>query len=101
MLPRLQNARSGWQLSAVVLVLSTLVLGSLAGLATATPALSIPGATPAVVEPAPTSTPSHPSNAGLLSYSGIGGGTPSSGLPSAFHLAPLNLPGRHPSVWGK
>ncbi|MGA7861072.1 MAG: hypothetical protein WCB19_04375, partial [Thermoplasmata archaeon] len=56
MLPRLNHAHSGWQLPLAVLVLAALLLGSVTGLAAATPEPPGPTATPSAAATVATPT---------------------------------------------
>lgn len=88
----------------MVLVLSTLVLGSFAGLAAGTPSSATPTTVPSVSAPVKFSPPAQaeaPARSTGGSSTGAGDATNSNAFPSNFHLAPINLPGPHPSAWGK
>jgi len=99
-LPRLNHARSGWQLPLAVLVLAALLLGSFAGLAAATPESHGPAATPSAVATVSTPIPNQGSAPQGIP-SAISSPGSSSTLPANFRLAQIDLPGPHPAAWGK
>ncbi|MCI4351858.1 MAG: PKD domain-containing protein [Thermoplasmata archaeon] len=99
MLPRLRGAR-GWELPVTLLVLVGMVLGSFTGLTAPAPASPAPAPTPRAPSSPAVVGPPAPLDAPRLTVAPTG---PGSAVDAAqnFHLASVNLPGPHPTAWGK